>query len=100
MTLLTWKEMKFQWGPDQQTAFARLKEAFTSAPVLARFDFDRDAIVETDASDFELAVVLSQYEDQGILHSVAFYSKKHALPECNYKIYDKELLAVVRAFKE
>ena len=100
MTLLTQKEMKFPWGIAQQEAFGQLKKAFTSAPVLARFDYDRDAIVETDASDFVSAGVLSQYDDQGILHPVAFYSKKHAPAECNYEIYDKELLAVVRAFEE
>jgi hypothetical protein len=48
-----------------------------------------------------LAGILSQYDDdEGILHPVAFYSMKHRPTECNYKIYDKELLAFVRAFKE
>ena len=68
--------------------------------MLARFDFKRDAVVETNASDYVSAGVLSQYDNQGILHQVAFFSKKHAPAECNYKIYDKELLAVVRAFEE
>ena len=99
LTPLTRKEMKFQWETDQQEAFAELKKAFTSAPVFARFDYDRDAIVGTDASDFVSAGVLSQYDDQGILHPVAFFSKKHAPAECTYEIYDKELLAVVRAFE-
>jgi len=31
---------------------------------------------------------------------VAFYSKKHSPAECNYEIYDKELLAIVHAFEE
>jgi len=31
---------------------------------------------------------------------VAFYSKKHSPAECNYEIYDKELLAIIGAFKE
>ena len=100
MTLLTRKERKFEWEGEQKQAFNGLKEAFTTAPVLARFDFERDTVVETDASDYVSAGVLSQYDDQGILHPVAFFSKKHAPAECNYKIYDKELLAVVRAFKE
>ena len=68
--------------------------------MLARFDFERDAVVETDACDYVSAGVLSTYDDQGILHPVAFFSKKHAAAECNYEIYDKELLAVVRAFEE
>ena len=57
-------------------------------------------MVETDASDYISAGVLSDYDEQGILHPVAFCSKKHAPAECNYEIFDEELLAVVRAFEE
>jgi hypothetical protein len=46
------------------------------------------------------AGVLSQYDDDGILHPVAFFSKKCSPAECNYEIYDKELMAIVRAFEE
>ena len=35
-----------------------------------------------------------------LLHLVAFISKKISPQEYNYKIYDKELLAIIRAFKE
>ena len=35
-----------------------------------------------------------------LLHLVAFMSKKMSPQECNYKIYDKELLAIIRAFEE
>jgi hypothetical protein len=77
-----------------------LKNTFTSAPVLARFDPDHDVIVETDASDYVSTGVLSQYDDEGILHPVAFFSKKHSPAECNYEIYDKELMAIVCTFEE
>ena len=35
-----------------------------------------------------------------MLHPVAFYSKKMTPAECNYEIYDKELLAIVRCLEE
>jgi len=38
--------------------------------------------------------VLSQYDNEGILYPVAFYSKNMVPAECNYEIYDKELLAI------
>jgi len=57
-------------------------------------------ILETDSSDFVSAGVLSQYDDNGVLHPIAFFSKKHTATECNYEIYDKELLAIVRCFEE
>jgi hypothetical protein len=34
------------------------------------------------------------------LRPVAFFSKKHSVTECNYEIYDKELLAIIRCFEE
>ena len=43
---------------------------------------------------------MSQYDADGILHPVAFVSKKHSLMECNYEIYDEELMAIIRCFEE
>ena len=92
--------MKWKWDPEQQVAFTQLKEAFTSAPILRRFDFEQDVIVETDASDYVSAAVLSQYNDDGVLHPVAYFPKKHSPVECNYEIYDKVLMAIIRCFEE
>jgi len=104
LTSLTKKEggkyVPFIWGPAQQKAFEDLKKAFTTAPILRHFDYDREIVVETDASDHVSAGILSQYDDEGTLHQVAFYSKKHSPAKCNYEIYDNELLAIVRAFEE
>jgi len=94
------KYVLFLWGPAQQKAFEDLKKAFTTALILHHFDYDHEIVVETDASDYLSASILSQYDDEGTLHPVAFSSKKHSPTECNYQIYDKELLAIVRAFKE
>ena len=77
-----------------------LKTAFTTAPVLAHFDPDLETWLETDASDYMVAAVLSQRGRDGELHPVTFLSKKMSPQECNYEIYDKELLAIVRAFEE
>jgi len=54
--------------------------------------------METDASDFAIGAVLSQ-QVEGRLHPVAFHSRKMDKAEINYEIYDKEMLAVVSAFK-
>jgi hypothetical protein len=56
--------------------------------------------METDASNYVSTGMLSQYDDNGILHPVTFFSKKHSPAECNYEIYDKELMAIIRAFEE
>jgi hypothetical protein len=100
LTALTKKDTPFVWGPDQEKAFQELKTAFTTAPILQHFDWEKPVVVETDASDYVSAGVLSQPDDAGTLHPVAFFSKKHSPAECNYEIYDKELLAIVRSFEE
>jgi hypothetical protein len=100
MPYLTRKNYHFVWSDECSKSFETLKKAFTTAPILRHFDYDKEIIVETDASDYISASVLSQYNDEGILHPVAFFSKKHTPVECNYEIYDKELMGIVRAFEE
>jgi hypothetical protein len=100
LTFLTYKGVPFAWLTEQQIAFDTLKATFISAPVLACFDVDRDVIVEMDTSDYVSTGVLSQYDDDNVLHPVAYFSKKHSPTECNYEIYDKELMASIQAFKE
>ena len=43
---------------------------------------------------------MSQYGEDGKLHPVAFFSQKHSPQEINYKIYDKQLLAIINAVKK
>lgn len=67
--------------------------------MLAHFDPRKKTVLETDASDYVTAAILSQYDDTGLLRPVAFMSKKMLPAECNYEIFDKELLAIVNAFE-
>ena len=100
LTRLTGEHVPFDWSPECEPALNTLKTAFTSAPVLHHFDHDREVIVVTYAFDFISTGVLSQYGDDSILHPVALYSEKHSPAEYNYEIYDKELMAIFRAFEE
>jgi reverse transcriptase-like protein len=77
-----------------------LKTAFATAPVLTMFDYTKRTILETDASDWASGGVLSQYDDDGVLRAVAYFSSKHSAQECNYEIYDKELLAIIKSLEE
>ena len=100
MTRLTHKGTTFHWNSAAQTAFDALKVAYTTAPVLQHFRPDRPITLKADASDFALGASISQPDDNGILHPVTYYSRKLSRAEVNYKIYDKELLAIVTAFKK
>jgi hypothetical protein len=94
------KDETFVWTPEADESFQRLKELFTSAPVLRTFDPDRTTIVETDSSGWCVGGTLLQEDDEGILRPCAYFSKKNSPAECNYEIYDKEMLAVVRCLEE
>ena len=87
------------WGPEQDKAFEGLKRRFPSAPILEHFYPDQKKVVETDASDFALACILSQYLGKR-LDPVAFHSRKINDAERNYKIHHKELLAILEAFHD
>jgi len=101
LTELTKKEKKeeWSWNPEAQAAFEKLKQHFTTASIQAHFDPAKTVIIETDTSDFALGAVLSQQDEENRLHPVAFHSQKFQPAEINYEIHNKELLAVVDAFK-
>ena len=68
----------------------------TKASVLRHFDLNCQVILETDASDLVISEILSQYNNEDVFHPVTFYNKSMILTECNYHIYNKELLAIIR----
>ena len=72
----------------------------TKAPILANCKQGVKTIVETDLSDYVSSGVFSQLGNNELLHPVAFFSKNLKPVECNYKIYDKELLAIIRCFEQ
>jgi hypothetical protein len=86
---------RFVWDGKAQEAFEQLQRAFTTAPVLHHFDETKPVVLEADASDLALGAVVSQYGEDGLLHPVAYHSRKFGPAELNYEIYDKELLAIV-----
>ena len=99
LTWLTCKD-KLDWNFDAEKAFQLLKIAFMTAHVLVHPDFSKPFFMETDASNFALGLVLSQLGDGEKLHPVAFHSRKFSAAKINYKIHDKELLAIVDSFQE
>jgi len=100
LTELTKKKgEEWEWNQQAEEAFRELKQWFTTAPILAHFDATKPVIIETDASNFAIGAVLSQRDEEGRLHPVAFHSRKFQPAEINYEIHDKELLAIVDAFK-
>lgn len=100
LLVLVRKDSEFRWTNEANKAFERLKKTFTSAPILVLFDHERETFLEVDASKWCIGGTLYQIDDEGVARPCAFFSKKNNPAECNYEIYDKEMLAIVRCLEE
>jgi len=93
------KNKKWNWTERQEVAFKELKEQFTKELVLAAPDIDKKMRMEVDASDYATGGVLSIECKDGLWRPVAFLSKSLNKTEKNYKIHDKEMLAIIRGLE-
>lgn len=98
LTLLSRKSQPFHWLADQQASFDLLKEKLTSAPILRSYDSTARTILETDASGYAIAAIISQLHEQK-LHPIAFHSRQLTSAESHYDTHDRELLAIIDALK-
>ena len=89
--------MKFNWDSKCEEAFDQLRTLLISDPVLAYPSFDKPFTLETDASINGLGAVLSQQQEDGLLHPIAYASRALSSAERNYGISEMETLAVVWA---
>ncbi|KAL0444685.1 UNVERIFIED_CONTAM: Retrovirus-related Pol polyprotein from transposon [Sesamum latifolium] len=85
----------FYWTDSAARAFAALKRAMVSLPVLALPDFTTSFEVTTDASSIAVGAVLSQ---KG--HPLAFFSKKLCPKMQSSSAYVRELFAITEAVKK
>ena len=98
---LTKKDVPFNWTPQCDEAFCKLKDLLVTAPVLAypHFGSDKEFILETDASGLGLGAVLSQQQDDGFIHPIAYASRSLNSHEQNYCISELETLGLVWAVR-
>ena len=87
------------WTEQHQNAFQTLQQRICSAPVLAYPNFDKPFVLQTDASDVGLGVVLAQHDGNGGGRVIAYASYTLSQRERNYSTMEKEALAVVTAMK-
>jgi len=99
LTHLTRKNTPWNFDDKCKKVFNTLKQAFTSAPILTHWVPDVQLVVETDASDYTLAAILSIMTKDNEIYPVAFHSWTFSALELNYDVHDKELLVIFEAFK-
>jgi len=93
------KDKKWEWTEKQEKVFRELKEWFTKEPVLVAPDIDKKMRMEVDALDYATGGVLSMECKDGLRRPVAFFSKSLNETERNYKIHNKEMLAIIRGLE-
>ena len=81
-------------------AFWALKQACMNSPVLAFANYTKDFSLEMDASKEGLGAVLSQKQEDGQFHSMAFGSQALTAHEKNYHSTKLEFLALKWAIME
>ena len=98
LTELTQKSMpnNVKWDSNCEKATSMLTSLLTQARILSTPDWTKPLILQTDASAFGLGYVLTQINDLGAEHPIAFASKKLSPPEQNYSAIEREALAIVK----
>ena len=92
LTSLLKKGEIFLWTPTHEEAFQALKQALTSAPVLAMPDFQKPFVIETDASDKGIGAVLHLEN-----HPIAYVSRALGPKNQGLSTYEKECLSILLA---
>ena len=84
------KPERILWSAACTKAFVTLKECLIKAPILRVPDTSRRFIVQTDASDVGIGAVLSQLEENGEEHPIAYASRKLQPRETKYSAIEKD----------
>ena len=90
---------KVDWNNDCESAFNDLKGTLMDAPVLSPPLWNRDFIVQVDASNRGLGAILSQNDEQGEEHPIVYASRKLQPREEKLSTTEKECLAIVWALE-
>ena len=96
---ITGGNARFEWSEARQNSFQKLRSTLLSAPVLQLADVQKSFRIITDASDFAVAGVLLQQDDDESWHPVAYCSRKLQPAARSYTVAERETLAVVFALK-
>ena len=97
---LTRKDKAFIFNKECKKAFTYLKVIFTTVPILQHFNLNWISVVKANSSNYITGGILSQYNKDKVLYPIIYFLKWLNLAKCNYKIYNKELLAIIKYFKQ
>jgi len=90
----------WKWQEEERSTFNKLKNKMTNPPILAISYLKRKMWLETDASGYNIGEVLSQQQEDSSWRPITYLSKAMNETKRNYKIYDRELLAIMKGLKQ
>ncbi|GFV67513.1 retrovirus-related Pol polyprotein from transposon 297 [Trichonephila clavipes] len=93
------KKGEIKWTTECENAFRELKGKLIDKPVLYAPNFEREFIVQMDASNAGMGAVLTQLTEQGEEHPILYLSKKFSEVEKRYCTTEKECASIVFAIK-
>ena len=94
---LTHKDVKWQWGPDEEESFISLKRSLSNCNSLSYYNINLPTELLVDASPIGLGAILTQRDDSSDLRIVAYASRSLTDTESRYSQTEREMLAVVWA---
>ena len=90
------KDVKFEWGHEQQECFNLFKKIIANHPVLKPFNTKFRTLLETDSSGYGVSAVLFQRENDSVeWHPVEFASRTLNSAERNYSNIEREALSII-----
>lgn len=88
---------KVKWSDQCEVSFQDLKEALKGRPLLVPPNWEKEFVLQVDASQRGLGAILSQKDDDDEEHPIAFASRKLQPREEKLSTTEKECLAIVWA---
>ncbi|GFS49701.1 retrovirus-related Pol polyprotein from transposon 17.6 [Trichonephila clavipes] len=89
------KNQNWNWTPECQQSFQKLKDSLISKPILAIFNPNYPCHLYVDASKTAISCILKQQKPNGNQHPIAFHSRRLRNYEINYTITELECLAII-----
>ncbi len=89
------EDTTWHWGPEQKSAFERIRERIASAPILAFFSPTAPTFLSCDASSYGIGAELAQLQPDGSIRPIATASRSLSEDERKYSTGEKEALACV-----
>ena len=94
------KENEIKWTFESRKSFSDIKKELTETLVLNSLDCSRDFQIFSFASEYSVAGVLLQKNEQGFEQPITFYSKILRDATLKYDIMEKQEYGLIRALKE